>query len=101
MSFWQYKHDKDNWLLYIKFATYTKTPDKPLTKAKVTITRHSSKEPDCDNLYGAMKPVLDALVKLQIILDDRPSVIDLKCKWAKCPQKNGKITIEIEEVAEE
>lgn len=67
-------------------------------KAILNLTRYSSREPDTDNLYSSWKFIIDALKYNGIILDDKPSVIDLKCRWEKAKPKEGKIKIEIEEI---
>jgi hypothetical protein len=47
-----------------------KRPLKPLEKASIEIERHSSGTLDRDNAYFTAKPVLDALVREGILLDD-------------------------------
>ncbi len=69
-----------------------------LEKAILTLTRHSSKEPDFDNLVTGWKVVIDALVKCGVLLDDKPSVIgESKFLWVYRPTKQGgRVTIRIE-----
>lgn len=100
-SFWGLHNEKNTWTKYIALATIGKRPDSPLKKSKVTITRCSSRECDWDNLYSSFKAPLDALVRLGIIIDDRPSTCQLLGLWMKTPQKEAKLLIEIEEVTEE
>jgi hypothetical protein len=51
-----------------------------MKKPKVTITLHQIREMDYDNMYGAVKPVLDALKKIGAIVDDSPRHISLEVK---------------------
>ena len=107
-SIWHSVRERKKWrqLLFRPQATMHRSPvilqgqiiPKPLKKAKLTLTRCSSREPDLDNLYSSFKFVIDALKFNGFIEDDKPSNIDLKCKWEKAKQKEGKIKIEIEEL---
>ena len=74
-------------------------PPQPLTKAKVTITRHSSRCPDYDGLVSAAKSLLDGLKLAQIIEDDNMNVIGRpEFKWEKCSPKSGHVVITVESV---
>jgi len=50
-------------------------PPKPLTRAKITLIRHSWRTLDYDGLVGSMKPVVDALVTAGILVDDSWKVL--------------------------
>lgn len=99
-SFWDYKEQQQKWLKLIWIAFNGKKPKSPLTKAKISMTRCSSKEPDVDGLMSGMKYPLDGLVKNDILIDDKPSIVSFQALWRKAPQKEGKLIIEIEEMAE-
>lgn len=74
-------------------------PKEPLKKAKVTITRHSSRCPDYDGLVSAAKALLDGLKLAKIIEDDNMNVIGRpEFKWEKCSPKNGRVVITVESV---
>ncbi len=74
-------------------------PTFPLQKAKLTLVRYSSRCPDYDGLVQSMKPVVDALKKSLIIVDDSMAVIGRPdYQWVKCPPKFGKIKIVVEEI---
>lgn len=74
-------------------------PDKALTKAKVTLTRYSSRAPDYDGLVQAFKPVLDGLVKCRVLEDDNMLVIGRPdYQWKKVPSGQGSIEVIVEEV---
>src|SRR6476620_7523209 len=60
-------------LAMIEFAL--KRPIAPHQRARVTIYRHSSREPDFEAMVIAAKPIIDALTASGIIADDSPKVI--------------------------
>ncbi len=69
----------------------------PLTRARITLTRCSSSEPDFDGLVSSFKVVLDALVKNGIIIDDKPSVIGTPTYlWEKAKPMCGSIKVRVE-----
>lgn len=69
-----------------------------LDKASLTLTRHSSKEPDMDGLVSGFKHVIDGLVMAGVIIDDKPSVIgQSQYRWLYRPTKHGgMISVKIE-----
>lgn len=90
-------------------------PPAPIKKAKVTMTRFSSTQPDEDGLYGSFKPVLDALTNYpakkpskkypfgmpaqpRVLVDDSPAHIELQCLWGKAKRRFGKVHVLIEEI---
>jgi hypothetical protein len=75
-------------------------PPKPLWRATVTCTRHSSREPDFENLAHSFKPCLDALTVRNggapVLVDDSQEVIGQPTYlWEKAPPKEGRITLEV------
>jgi hypothetical protein len=72
-------------------------PERPLMKAKLTLTRCSSAEPDFDGLVSSFKILIDHLVKNGVIIDDRSSVIGQPTYlWKKERPTMGHILIEVE-----
>ena len=63
-------------------------------RARVTITAERKRLLDKDGLYGGIKPVLDALVRLEFIVDDSPEWIDLDVQQEKSPNMQTIIRIE-------
>jgi hypothetical protein len=57
---------------------YGKKPKDPLTKANITLIRHSYRYLDYDGLVGSFKPVVDALVSCGVLIDDNWGVTG---KW--------------------
>ena len=47
-------------------------PTEPYSKARVVLTRLSSRQADYDNVVASFKVVVDALVKNSILADDGP-----------------------------
>ena len=74
-----------------------KPPSVALSRAHLSFTRHSTQEPDHDNLAASFKPVLDGLIGL-IIADDSPAVIGTPMyRWGSAPPRGGYVTIEVRE----
>ncbi len=69
-----------------------------LEKAKLTLTRHSMKEPDFDGLTSGFKHIIDGLVRAGTLEDDSRTVIGQpEYFWEKAPRGNGRVTIKIED----
>lgn len=66
-----------------------------LQRAKLKLTRYSTRQPDFDGLAGSFKFVQDSLVKSKVIIDDKPSVIDVTYAWEKCKLDQQRIRVEI------
>ncbi len=45
-------------------------PKEPLTRAKISVVRHSHRMLDYDGLVGSLKPVVDAFVSCGVLSDD-------------------------------
>ena len=76
-----------------------KRPIAPLQTARVTLTRHSSMEPDTDGCRGSFKVILDALVHCGILANDKPeNVGEPLVGWEKAPPKKGRISVTVVEV---
>lgn len=85
-------------LVWVTIAT--RRPAVPIKTARVTLTRHSSSEPDDDGLRGSFKSVLDALVHCGVLENDKPSNIGSPAvTWEKAPPKKGRIVVIIEETS--
>lgn len=74
------KRNSDLWQKEIRVALAAQQYfgiQKPLNRAHVAIERRSRGQMDPDNLYGAVKPVIDALRYAGILLDDSPDHLEL------------------------
>jgi hypothetical protein len=93
----RHKHNK-KWHTLVALAVGHKAPDKPLTKARLTLTRHSCRAPDPDNLAASFKPVIDGLRYALVIADDNPNVVSLEFHQERAGIKKGFITVRVDEV---
>jgi Holliday junction resolvase RusA-like endonuclease len=97
------KKAKDEWINKVYYAARNAIPvefrQEPLSRAKVTLIRCSTREPDFDNLVQGGKFIMDGLVKAGVILDDKPSVIGQPVYlWQKASPKQGKVRVRVEAV---
>ena len=67
--------------------------DKPNVRKKVSISQMRKRLLDPDNLVASVKPILDAIVKCNLVYDDSPEWIELECM-----QQQGKPQITIIEI---
>lgn len=76
----KYSNIRENrsWDMMIACECSSQMPKDPLTKASITLIRHSWKMLDYDGLVGSMKPVVDALVSCGVLTDDNWGVTG---KW--------------------
>lgn len=109
MVHWRKKHaEAKKWKLFVIAEVrrhLMRAPDlkdyrRPkLERAKLTLTRHSSSEPDFDGLVASFKHVIDGLVEAGVIANDKTSNIGQpNYVWVKAKPKQGFITVKVEEV---
>lgn len=73
-------------------------PNAPLAKAKLTLVRYSSVEPDFDGLVHSFKPVIDGLKLAGVILDDKRAVVGQpEYEWQRADPRAGRIRVIVEE----
>jgi len=65
-----------------------------LDRARVTITRYSTGQPDYDGLVGSMKGVVDSL-KARVIADDDPAHLAVEYRSARCTRVDARVVMEI------
>jgi Holliday junction resolvase RusA-like endonuclease len=75
-------------------------PKMPIEKCKLILTRFSSKQSDFDNRVASFKAVVDGLITVGIMIDDKDSVIvERHYPWIKESNRHRqRIRIEIEEL---
>jgi Holliday junction resolvase RusA-like endonuclease len=97
---WRQVHRENTlWYALVKYEVGKKKPEKPLEKAKLTLTRASSSEGDFDNLAASFKCVLDGLRYCGVLIDDKKRNVGTpEYQWEKAPPKKGFIRIQVEEV---
>jgi len=71
------------WHWRVRVAIGRDRPEQPLTRARVELVRHSSRTPDEDNLVSSWKPVIDALVRSKVLVDDKPENMILVTRWER------------------
>lgn len=93
-----YMKERDAWRAGVNAAISGRLPPKPLKRARLTLTRYSSVEPDFDGLVSSFKAVTDAL-RGRVIDDDRPSCIGSPIfRWERAKPKCGRIGVVVEEI---
>lgn len=87
------------WKSYVALAVGRKLPSSPLERAKITLIRHSSNEPDYDGLVSSMKATIDGLVGCGVLKNDKMSNIGVpNYLWRKARRGEGKISVIVEGV---
>lgn len=72
--------------------------DKPFQRARLTLTRCSSRCPDADALVASFKSCVDGLVEHGVLAGDTMAHIGMPTYlWEKAPLKQGHIKIVVEE----
>ena len=94
------------WRALVRLLTGHRRPTEPLQRARVTITRCSSVQPDWDNMVAAGKPIVDGLIRsgpnlprADVLVDDSPDVIvERSYLWELAPKGKGHTRVVVEEV---
>jgi hypothetical protein len=98
---WRKKHRESRALKsrVASMAIIAGRPASPLKKAKLTLERHSSCEPDFDGLVSSFKFIIDGLVDCGVLFGDKTSVIGRpEYIWVRASPKKGKIVVIVEEL---
>lgn len=98
---WRTIHaEKKRWRLKtIAAIRKDQLPPKPLTAARITLTRFTSQESDFDNRVSSYKAVVDALVEIGVIASDKDSVLkERHYPWEKVANRYSRIRIQVEEL---
>ncbi len=87
------------WKKLVALEILSRGPCTLLQKAKITLTRYSSRCPDSDGLVSSFKHVIDGIVASGMLPNDTFKTIGMpEYKWEKAPAKKGKIKVKIEEI---
>jgi hypothetical protein len=81
-------------MIFVECASYCNN-GAPRSKKGVKILYITKRKQDKDNLYASMKPVLDAMVDLQLIKDDSEEWIKLVVSQKTDTKEAYKLIIEI------
>lgn len=98
MVHWRIKHaETKKWKRLVFMAVVKNLPPQPFLKAKLTLTRCSSREPDFDGLVSSFKHVIDGLIEAQVLQNDRMSNIGQPTYlWERANLRKGMIKVKIE-----
>lgn len=96
---WRHAHkEAQYWQTYVAAKVGVFKPAKPLKRAKLTLIRFSSVEPDFDGLTRGFKSVVDGLIKAGVLENDKISNTGVwNCFWEKVGPKKGRIKVIVEE----
>ncbi len=99
-SHWRHAHAQSvKWKQAVAVSVGKRRPIAPLKKATLTLTRHSSSAPDYDGLVRGFKYVVDGLRECGVLADDKmANTGPWNCFWILAPQRQGKISVRVEEV---
>lgn len=67
----------------------------PAGRVAVRITRYCAGRLDPDNMSGGCKPLLDALVQLEILEDDTEECVEVEYRQKKGPRGHGRTEVEV------
>ena len=73
----------------------------PTGRAKMNIKVYRSRFQDKDNMYGSVKPLVDAVKKLGWLVDDDPAHLDLKVEEIKSKRVEQRTEVFLEVEAKE
>lgn len=88
-----------HWHTLVNASVCPRKPKAPLNRAKLTLTRFSSSEPDFDGLVSSFKPVIDGLITSGVLENDKFSNIGRsEYVWINTQRGQGKIKVIVEEI---
>ncbi len=92
------KKEKNAWVQH--FMISIGRPKNPIEKCMVSIERYACGVlPDWDNVYCSAKPILDALVTYQVIVDDSPRhIVRLDVQPFTCARADQRTVLIIGEI---
>ena len=93
---WMKRHRyNEGW--YVRLIAAAGRPSSEITgKAKLRINVYRSRFQDKDNMYGSVKPLVDAVNKLGWLIDDDPKHVDLKVEEIKSKRKDQRTEMFLE-----
>lgn len=98
---WHTKREvKRDWEMVCKVSQIKQLPNgipNATSKCRIKLIRNGPRELDTDNLYGGVKPLLDAIKARGWIVDDAPKWMDLTVEQRKTTARdNPHMILEIE-----
>lgn len=64
----------------------------PAAGARYVLTRHSTREPDPENLAVSFKAIVDGITDALSLPDDSRRYVDRVYRWEKAPPRKGSVT---------
>lgn len=96
---WVRRKLRKTWELLVWEKVRLKKPPAPLRSATVSLVRHSSVEPDYDNLVQGGKFIIDSLVDNGIFVSDKMSVIGKpNHDWKMAAPRKGRVDVVVESI---
>lgn len=97
---WRILHkEKEEIFDLVAKLTAGRRPSRPLSRARLVLTRHSSVRPDPDGLVSGFKRVVDGMKACGILVDDKNANIDFPMYlWSKAAPGKGKVHVLVEEI---
>lgn len=87
------------WKTKVVVAVGPNKPTVPLKTFNLILTRYSSASCDPDNLPGTFKHIIDGLVDIDVLEDDKEeNVLSLECRQEKTQKGAGFVRIEVIEI---
>lgn len=98
---WRKRHRmKRDWTLALMAATRQARVVVTFARVAIVVERHAPRSVDPDNCVSALKPVLDALVGLGVLIDDRAEVVtSLTVVQVKAPRGQERTVIRLRPAA--
>lgn len=98
-SHWRALHQEaKKWQQTVVFKVGIFKPAIPLKRARLTLIRFSSMEPDYDGLVRGFKSIIDGFILAKVLENDRLSNTGAwNCHWERCPKDQGKIIAIVED----
>ena len=62
---------------------------------RARFTRHSTTQPDDDNLAASFKPCRDAFIAVGLVPDDSARYLECEYAWEKAGRGKGKVVVEV------
>ena len=98
---WMKRHKYNEGWFYHLLSEAGKCPFEPTGVTKLRIEVYRSRFQDKDNMYGSVKPLVDAVKKLGWLEDDDPGHVDLKVEEIKSKRVNQRTEIFLDGETEE
>lgn len=91
------QRETTQWKDRVGYAVLRNKPIMPLRRAKLTLTRFSSSQPDFDGLVSGFKSIIDGLRTHGILVDDKvQNIAQPDYRWEKAKPGEGRVRVRVE-----